>query len=237
MKRNKRHRVISTPKECQQKEESLDFLMNATNKIKEFTDGINALTGSGVAAVEMEKLVSSMKTLHEYRQIGTLEELQKAKKEENILKFYYCDSEDRHLIGRRTGELYYIHYRGGRIWILPWGEHIKIKYDAWKEHTYPSKPREINFLEWLGGFVKKECGGTPEECRAATEKQTAKRPYYEGDGYADGHLVYDIWVCPCCGKRYEVDYDEYDFCPNCGQKIDWSRDGEGEEAGENEENT
>ena len=32
--------------------------------------------------------------------------------------------------------------------------------------------------------------GTPEECRAAVEKQTAKKPDYEGDGYADGHLVY-----------------------------------------------
>lgn len=63
--------------------------------------------------------------------------------------------------------------------------------------------------------------GTPEECRAAVEKQTAKRPDYEGDGYADGHLVYDTWICPCCGKHYEVDYDEYDFCPDCGQKLDW----------------
>lgn len=63
--------------------------------------------------------------------------------------------------------------------------------------------------------------GTPEECRAAMEKQTAKRPDYEGDGYADGHLVYDTWICPCCGKHYEVDYDEYDFCPDCGQKLDW----------------
>lgn len=35
--------------------------------------------------------------------------------------------------------------------------------------------------------------GTVEECRAAREKQTAKRPDYEGDGY--------------------------DYCPNCGQKI------------------
>lgn len=63
--------------------------------------------------------------------------------------------------------------------------------------------------------------GTPEECRVAMEKQTAKRPDYEGDGYADGHLVYDTWICPCCGKHYEVDYDEYDFCPDCGQKLDW----------------
>ena len=64
--------------------------------------------------------------------------------------------------------------------------------------------------------------GTPEECRAAVEKQTARRPDYEGDGYADGHLVYDTWICPCCGKHYEVDYDNYNYCPDCGQKIDWS---------------
>lgn len=64
--------------------------------------------------------------------------------------------------------------------------------------------------------------GTPEECRAAMEKQTARRPYYEGDGYADGHLVYDTWICPCCGKHYEVDYDNYNYCPDCGQKLDWS---------------
>ena len=66
--------------------------------------------------------------------------------------------------------------------------------------------------------------GTPEECRAAMEKQTAKQSYYEGDGYSDGELVYDTWICPSCGNHYEVDYDRYDYCPNCGQKIneDWS---------------
>ena len=68
--------------------------------------------------------------------------------------------------------------------------------------------------------------GTPEECRAAVEKQTAKKPDYEGDGYADGHLVYDTWICPCCGKHYEVDYDNYNYCPDCGQKLDWSDEDE-----------
>ena len=57
----------------------------------------------------------------------------------------------------------------------------------------------------------------------ALAKQISKKPIYEGDGYApDGSFVFDIWICPCCCKRYEVDYDDYDYCPNCGQKIDWS---------------
>ena len=54
------------------------------------------------------------------------------------------------------------------------------------------------------------------------EKETPKKPYYEGDGYSDGELVYDTWICPNCGKSYEVDYEEYERCPHCGQKIEWS---------------
>ena len=56
----------------------------------------------------------------------------------------------------------------------------------------------------------------------AMEKQIARKPNIEGDGYADGHLVYDTWICPNCEKDYEIDYDDYDYCPNCGQKIDKS---------------
>ena len=56
----------------------------------------------------------------------------------------------------------------------------------------------------------------------ALEKQIPKKPNIEGDGYADGQLVYDTWICPCCEKRYEIDYDNYDYCPNCGQHIDRS---------------
>lgn len=64
--------------------------------------------------------------------------------------------------------------------------------------------------------------GTVEECRESVEKQTAKKPDYEGDGFSDGQLVYDTWICHCCGKHYEVDCDRYYYCPNCGQHIDWS---------------
>lgn len=56
----------------------------------------------------------------------------------------------------------------------------------------------------------------------ALEKQIPQSPDYEGDGYSNGKLVYDTWICPCCEQHYEVDYDDYDYCPKCGQKIDWS---------------
>lgn len=58
---------------------------------------------------------------------------------------------------------------------------------------------------------------------SALEKQIPKKPTYDGDGYApDGTFVWDEWICPNCGSRYELEYDEYNFCPNCGQAIDWS---------------
>lgn len=64
-----------------------------------------------------------------------------------------------------------------------------------------------------------DTGLDPEQIVELKERDTAKIPDYEGDGYADGHMVYDTWICPNCGERYEVDYDDYDFCPRCGQRI------------------
>ena len=66
-----------------------------------------------------------------------------------------------------------------------------------------------------------------EECEVilnALEKQIPKIPDYEGDGYWDGKLVYDTWKCPNCGKDYEVDYDDYKYCPECGQAIDYGKE-------------
>ena len=61
--------------------------------------------------------------------------------------------------------------------------------------------------------------GTPEECRAAVEKQKSKIADISGDGYADGHMVYDTYECPNCGEQYEIDYDDYEYCPKCGQHM------------------
>lgn len=56
----------------------------------------------------------------------------------------------------------------------------------------------------------------------AVDKQIPTKPVLWGDGYANGELVIDSWDCPECGTTYEIEYDRYDYCPNCGQAIDWS---------------
>lgn len=56
-----------------------------------------------------------------------------------------------------------------------------------------------------------------------SEKEIAKVPYTEGDGYDEnGNLIYDTWYCPNCNKSYELEYEEYKRCPECGQLIDWA---------------
>lgn len=71
-----------------------------------------------------------------------------------------------------------------------------------------------------------------EACRMgvqALKRLIPQKPDYEGDGYDEnGNIIYDTWLCPCCGHKYEVDYDNFDFCPNCGQAL--------KECGENETN-
>ena len=58
----------------------------------------------------------------------------------------------------------------------------------------------------------------------ALEKQIPKKPEYEGDGYADGELVYDYAKCPICGHGFEYGINDWgcEYCSDCGQKLDWS---------------
>ena len=57
--------------------------------------------------------------------------------------------------------------------------------------------------------------GTPEECRAAVEKQKAKKPVtYKGTNIAD---------CPICGATVRGISKHFgDWCSHCGHKLDWS---------------
>ncbi len=80
----------------------------------------------------------------------------------------------------------------------------------------------------LDCFMKNgTCGENKREkcsvyiAQIALKKQIPEVPFLEGDGYADGVEVIDTWICPNCGKDYELECDEHDYCPNCGQAIDW----------------
>lgn len=62
-----------------------------------------------------------------------------------------------------------------------------------------------------------------KELKSLKEKDEAKAVCYEGDGYADGAMVYDTAFCPNCEHEFEEDSEnwECEFCPNCGQRLRW----------------
>ena len=59
--------------------------------------------------------------------------------------------------------------------------------------------------------------GTTEECRAAVEKQMAKKPINTDDEYG-------TFQCPNCnGLIFTVDrFETHKHCLLCGQLLDWS---------------
>lgn len=92
--------------------------------------------------------------------------------------------------------------------------------DAADRAEYDAFQMAINALEEIQQY---RAIGTVKECREVRERQTSERPNIYGDGYDDeGNMIYDMYDCPNCNKSYEIDYEKYDFCPNCGQAIDWS---------------
>ena len=62
--------------------------------------------------------------------------------------------------------------------------------------------------EWLEELKQYRAIGTPEECRAVVEKQTAKK-------------MESPW-CPCCGKFLTTEYMNKRYhCIYCGQLLEW----------------
>lgn len=241
-------------------EEAIEMLRGMQNKKVDYAELVCAPAfASGYTYVypepedyAIEEAISALKEIQQYRKIGTVEEFRKSVREDEILKFYYCESEDDYYIGKRIGNFYYARYgETGFEWFmsryLPWGEHVVSPHTLWKEYTYPSKPKEIPFFEWLQGFLKKYCGGTVEECREAKERQTPKRPVWKKGrsvickDYADGHGEVEEnkwadWVCPNCGWFVGEQYiprrrnqQKSNYCSRCGQAIQWDKNLKGME--------
>lgn len=89
----------------------------------------------------------------------------------------------------------------------------EVEYD--KEKNY----KELCQMALVSEEVKQyRAIGTSEECRAAMEKQTAKKPMHVTNSYF-GYQKHKehVGYCPDCGHQVEEPYG----CPNCLRKIDW----------------
>ena len=72
-----------------------------------------------------------------------------------------------------------------------------------------------------------------EIVRKAIGKLIPRKPTYEGDGYGDdGNLIYDTAYCPICNHSFEYGINDWEsnYCPNCGQALDWEWPEEGSDA-------
>lgn len=83
-------------------------------------------------------------------------------------------------------------------------------------------------IEYYNGFSGKIAAiqAITDACVIAVDamrRQLPVKPTIYGDGCDDnGGIIFDSYDCPSCNVSYELDYDKYDCCPNCGQALDWS---------------
>lgn len=80
-------------------------------------------------------------------------------------------------------------------------------------NEYAKSAQEHDQLaEWLEELKQYRTIGTPEECREAVEKQTARK-VTTNHSWTHYHFF-----CPVCN----MEVNDMKYCPNCGQKLDWS---------------
>lgn len=98
-------------------------------------------------------------------------------------------------------------------------EELEAEVEEYRAIGTPEELQEMkkDFAEALSDWRQYRKVGTLEECRAAVEKQTAKKVksisrVKDGDSY-----VGLIGRCPCCGDILEEDTV---YC-DCGQRLDW----------------
>ena len=61
--------------------------------------------------------------------------------------------------------------------------------------------------------------------KSIVEKEIPRSPTRFGYWYdPDESCVHVGWKCSNCGTKYRVCYTDYDYCPHCGQRIDWSEE-------------
>lgn len=113
-------------------------------------------------------------------------------------------------------------------------EELEAEIEQYRAIGTPEELQDMknNYFEALSDWRQYRKIGTLEECRAAVEKQTAKRALHQGcyDKNGEWHEWNGIngkpyELCPscrvnlCCETSLDI---KPKYCKNCGQKLDWS---------------
>lgn len=112
-----------------------------------------------------------------------------------------------------------------RMQLYDWMDQAKRDAAAGKERMLPTVFSKKNNCKILVTMELDDWFEIYREYESGMELRTAQNPEFWGDGCdKDGKIILDQWKCPRCGENYEVDFDRFDYCPGCGQKIKWEED-------------
>ena len=79
-----------------------------------------------------------------------------------------------------------------------------------------SEPPDAHYPQWYVDKIKSIPAADVAEVRHGQWDG-------EGDGYADGEIVIDVWYCSECGYCIDDGTDDPNilpnYCPNCGAKM------------------
>ena len=96
------------------------------------------------------------------------------------------------------------------------------KFDD-RVHCIRCAEEHEQLAEWLEELKAYRAIGTLEECRELKDRLVAKKVSLR---HVRKFVGFDDGKCPTCGESVSRDFDGVDvFCPECGQRLDWS-DGE-----------
>ena len=106
----------------------------------------------------------------------------------------------------------------------------KLRNSKIKLHVFVGQTEEIE-APTIFDFYHSEIFALQELVEKATPKKVTIETIVDGfdDGDFGGTFEYKKATCPNCegiliDETEEVDLEGYDYCPNCGQALDWSDD-------------
>ena len=156
----------------------------------------------------IEEAIKALKEIQNYRKLGTLEELARAKRYINLAKKHGT-------IGEMIDECAAYEEIGTIEQVRNQKANLNTAYKIISDY---------------------ESCGTVEECRKAREKQIPKKPVCKPKPYNESVGFNEEWFCPSCGSYIGYFYEGMDepeqmeYCNECGQHIarDWSDENEDE---------